>query len=120
LDLRFHPLRKQDLLHPTPLVIDRAELADAAVLRFLIPHGIKPGELGAKDSMEPAPAVVVNVRDLRARADGQTADAPAIQQAINRVARTGGCVLLPPSEHPYLIGCSLAIAADNVELEGGG
>ncbi len=76
--------------------------------------------LDAADGVVLSPAVVVNAGALGARADGQTDSAPAIQAAIDRVARTGGRVLLPPAEHPYVIGRSLVIAADNVELEGTG
>jgi hypothetical protein len=86
----------------------------------VIPQGIKPVRPGATDNASPNPAVVVNARDLGARGDGKTDDATAIQEAINRVARTGGRVLLPPSEHPYLVGRSLVIAGDNVELDGTG
>ena len=63
---------------------------------------------------------VLNVRDFGARADGKSDDTPAIQRAIKAVSKTGGRVLLPPSESPYLIRGSLIIAADNVQLYGPG
>lgn len=85
-----------------------------------LPAVVAPAGQGSADESALRPAVVVNVRDLGARADGQTDDAPAIQEAIDRVSRSGGRVLLPPAEQPYLIARSLVIAADNVELEGTG
>ena len=67
-----------------------------------------------------APAVVVNVRDLGAKADGKTDDRLAIQKAINQAGIAGGRVLLPPSETPYLIRGTLGIHRSNVELHGPG
>lgn len=64
--------------------------------------------------------VIVNVRDMGAKADEQTDDAPAIQAAIDRVSKTGGRVLIPKASSHYAIGRSLVISADNVELDGYG
>ena len=64
--------------------------------------------------------VLVNVRDLGAVGDGQTDDTKAIQQAIDRVAGTGGKVLLPASRQPYMIRDALTIKASNIELYGPG
>ena len=68
----------------------------------------------------PAATATVNVRALGAKADGKTDDAAAIQRAIDQASRTGGRVLFPPSEQPYLIGRSLVVAASNIELHGPG
>ena len=68
-----------------------------------------------------AAAVVVNVRDLGAKADGKTDDTRAIQKAINQVgAKGGGRVLLPPAKQPYMISSTLVIGRDNVEFYGPG
>jgi len=69
---------------------------------------------------KPKPVQVVNVRDFGAKADGKSDDAPAIQRAIEKVAKTGGRVLLPAATKPYIIRTSLFISADNVELYGPG
>jgi hypothetical protein len=66
------------------------------------------------------PAIVVNVRDLGAVGDGQADDTRAIQAAIDKVAKTGGRVLLPPSKKPYLIRKALTIRASQTELYGPG
>ena len=62
------------------------------------------------------PSQVVNVRDFGAKADGKSDDTPAIQRAIELVAKTGGRVLLPAAAKPYIIRTSLIVSADNVEL----
>jgi len=62
----------------------------------------------------------VNVRDFGAKADGKSDDAPAIQRAIEQVAKTGGRVSLPAALRPYIIRTSLIITADNIELYGPG
>ena len=69
---------------------------------------------------EQQPAIVVNVRDQGAVGDGQTDDTNAIQSAIDKVAKTGGRVLLPPSKQPYLIRNALTIRASYTELYGPG
>ncbi|MDP7011506.1 MAG: glycosyl hydrolase family 28-related protein [Verrucomicrobiota bacterium] len=66
------------------------------------------------------PPQVVNVRDFGAQADGKSDDAPAIQRAIEQVAKTGGRVSLPAAPKPYIIRTSLVISADNIELYGPG
>ena len=43
----------------------------------------------------PASKLVVDVRDAGAKGDGRTDDTAAIQKAIDRVAGTGGTVLVP-------------------------
>jgi hypothetical protein len=110
----LHPLKR---LNRSPHHAAGRSAAIAFLLWLSVgTYEIKLTEAGAKDTVGPVPATI-NARDLGARGDGRTDDAPAIQQAINRVSATGGRVLLPPSERPYLIGSSLVIAADNVELD---
>jgi hypothetical protein len=58
------------------------------------------------------------VVDFGAQGDGQTDDAPAIQDAIDAVSESGGVVVFPPSKTPYLIRSGLKIQASNVELRG--
>ncbi len=82
---------------------------------LLLMSGIAGSVLG-----QASPRAIVSVADLGAKADGKTDDASAIQAAIDRVSRTGGRVLIPKAASPYLIGRSLVIAADNVELFGPG
>jgi pectate lyase-like protein len=43
----------------------------------------------------PTPSVVVNVREKGAKGDGRTDDTVALQAALNKVAGTGGTVLVP-------------------------
>lgn len=66
------------------------------------------------------PLQVVNVLDFGAKADGKSDDAPAIQQAINQVSKSGGRVLFPPAVSPYIIRTSLVVSANNVDLHGPG
>jgi hypothetical protein len=107
-----------------PKRLSNHTLGNSATLAFLLcfsvaVHEVKLKQAGAEDPAGAVPATI-NVRDLGASGDGRADDEPAIQQAINRVSATGGRVLLPPSERPYLIGSSLVIAADNVELDATG
>ncbi len=63
---------------------------------------------------------VVNVASLGARGDGTTDDGPAFQAAIERIAKTGGRVLIPWGVRPYRIARPLVVASDHVELWGPG
>ncbi|USN98191.1 MAG: hypothetical protein H6810_08365 [Phycisphaeraceae bacterium] len=66
------------------------------------------------------PRAAVNVLELGAIADGQTDCAPAIQKAIDRVSESGGDVIIPAAEKPYLIRSGLTISADGVSILGDG
>ena len=74
--------------------------------------------LASTAQAKPKPLPIVNVRDFGAKADGKSDDAPAIQRAIEQVAKTGGRVSLPAATKPYIIRTSLVISADNIELYG--
>jgi putative membrane-bound dehydrogenase-like protein len=63
---------------------------------------------------------VVNVVSIGARADGTTDDSAAFQAAIDRLARTGGRVLVPWGVHPYRIAKPLVVSSDHVEFWGPG
>ena len=74
----------------------------------------------AAPGQDQQPVKEINVRDLGAVGDGQTDDTPAIQRAIDQLAKSGGRVVLPPSKKPYLIRTALTIQASNIELYGPG
>jgi hypothetical protein len=61
---------------------------------------------------------IVNVVSIGAKADGATDDTEAFQKAIDRLAGTGGRVLVPWSVHPYRLGKSLVVTNDHVEFWG--
>ncbi len=61
---------------------------------------------------------VVNVVTIGATADGTTDDAAAFQAAIDRLAKTGGRVLVPWAVRPYRIGKTLTVSSDHVEIWG--
>jgi putative membrane-bound dehydrogenase-like protein len=61
---------------------------------------------------------IVNVATIGAKADGTTDDTEAFQKAIDRLARTGGRVLVPWSVRPYRIARPLVVANDHVEFWG--
>ena len=54
-------------------------------------------------SMHPAPAVILNLRDFGAVGDGVTDDGPALQQALNALASSGGGTLFVPAGRYALI-----------------
>ena len=84
----LHPLKR---LNRSPHHAAGRSAAIAFLLWLSVgTHEIKLTEAGAEDTVGPVPATI-NARDLGARGDGRTDDAPAIQQAINRVSATGGC-----------------------------
>jgi putative membrane-bound dehydrogenase-like protein len=63
---------------------------------------------------------VVNVASIGARADGTTDDSAAFQAAIDRLAVTGGRVLVPWGVHPYRILRPLKVSSDHLEFWGPG
>jgi putative membrane-bound dehydrogenase-like protein len=63
---------------------------------------------------------VVNVVSIGATGDGTTDDSAAFQTAIDRLARTGGRVLVPWGVHPYRIARPLLVSSDHVEFWGPG
>jgi hypothetical protein len=63
---------------------------------------------------------VVNVASIGARGDGTTDDAAAFQAAIDRLAATGGRVLIPWGVHPYRILKPLKVSSDHLEFWGPG
>lgn len=63
--------------------------------------GLKPGP---ETITCPAPPTVVNVKDYGAKGNGAADDAPAIQNAINALASTGGTVNIPAGT--YMLGTS--------------
>lgn len=63
---------------------------------------------------------IVNVVTIGARADGTTDDAGAFQTALDRLAKTGGRILIPWGVHPYRIARPLKVASDHVEFWGPG
>ena len=63
---------------------------------------------------------VVNVVSIGARADGTTDDSAAFQAAIDRLAKTGGRLLVPWGVHPYRIAKPLTVTSDHVEFWGPG
>jgi putative membrane-bound dehydrogenase-like protein len=63
---------------------------------------------------------VVNVVSIGARADGTTDDSAAFQTAIDRIAKTGGRILVPWGVHPYRIARPLVVSSDHVEFWGPG
>ncbi|MBZ0171406.1 MAG: hypothetical protein K8E66_03410, partial [Phycisphaerales bacterium] len=76
--------------------------------------------LAGRPVVQPPPRAAVNVLELGAIADGLTDCAPAIQGAIDRVSKSGGEVIIPAAEKPYLIRSGLTIAADGVVIMGEG
>ena len=64
--------------------------------------------------------VRVTVTAFGAVSDGRTPTAAAIQAAIDSVSETGGEVVVPASDRPYLLETGLTIRADNVRLTGPG
>ena len=63
----------------------------------------------------------VNVSDLGAVADGRTDCLKPIQKAIDAVAAAGGGVIqFPKSDQPYLVGGTIVIRSNNIELAGYG
>jgi putative membrane-bound dehydrogenase-like protein len=63
---------------------------------------------------------VVNVVSIGAKADGTTDDSAAFQTAIDRIAKTGGRILVPWGVHPYRIARPLVVSSDHVEFWGPG
>lgn len=63
---------------------------------------------------------VVNVATLGARADGTSDATAAFQASIDRLAKTGGRVLVPWGQHPYRITRPLTVSSDHVEFWGEG
>jgi putative membrane-bound dehydrogenase-like protein len=63
---------------------------------------------------------VVNVVSIGARADGVTDDTPAFQSAIDRLAKSGGRLLVPWGVHPYRILKPLTVSSDHLEFWGPG
>ena len=63
---------------------------------------------------------IVNVASLGAKADGTSDAAEAFQKAIDRLARTGGRILVPWGVHPYRIGRPLLASHDHLEFWGPG
>ncbi len=74
------------------------------------------------DSLEtrdvPSALPVVNVMNFGAKGNGITNDAPAIQAAINSLAKTGGTVQIPSGT--YELGASLQVNYSNITLCGVG
>lgn len=97
-----------------------AALPLVASLPLVRTASAEPNPASGEAAQAAQATVVVNACDLGAVADGKTDVAEAIQAAIDRVARTGGRVVLPAAERPYLIGRTLRIAADNIELDATG
>ncbi len=60
----------------------------------------------------------VRVTDLGAVADGRTDCLASIQRAIDAVSATGGVVRFPGSEQPYVVGGTIVVRSDNVQLLG--
>ncbi|MBI3856859.1 MAG: hypothetical protein HY293_14315, partial [Planctomycetes bacterium] len=63
---------------------------------------------------------VVNVVTLGAKADGTSDDSAAFQAAIDRLAPTGGRLLIPWGVHPYRIAKPLRASGDHLEFWGPG
>ena len=63
---------------------------------------------------------VMNVVSIGAKADGVTDDSAAFQSAIDRLAKTGGRVLVPWGVHPYRILKPLKVASNDLEFWGPG
>ena len=61
-------------------------------------------------------AYTVSVKDFGAKGDGITADAPAIQAALDSVPATGGTVFVPAGD--YRLGGSLVISHNGTTLTG--
>jgi hypothetical protein len=62
----------------------------------------------------------VNVVSIGARADGETDDTAAFQSAIDRLASTGGRLLVPWGVKPYRILKPLKVTSDHLEFWGPG
>src|SRR5512135_793237 len=65
-----------------------------------------------------APSSTVSVKDFGAKGDGVTDDQPAIQAAIESLAKTGGTAFVPAGD--YRLGDSIVIDRDNITLTGQG
>ena len=65
--------------------------------------------------------LVLDVKALGAKGDGQSDDQPVIQKAVAQVeAAGGGTVLIPPSGAPYIVRDSITITGSNVRIVGYG
>ncbi len=63
---------------------------------------------------------IVNVASFGAKGDGTTDDAEAFQKAIDRLALTGGRILVPWGVRPYRIARPLTASHDHLEFWGPG
>jgi len=62
----------------------------------------------------------VSAVSFGAVADGRTDNAGPIQRAIDAVAETGGTVVIPAADRPYMLRDGLRVTSDNVTLSGAG
>ncbi len=74
---------------------------------------------GYGESAPPEPAVVVNVRDMGARGDGEADDTEAITAALSRAGEHGGGAVLLPAGH-YRVTKPIFLRWDNLVLRGEG
>jgi hypothetical protein len=63
---------------------------------------------------------ILNVVSMGATGDGTTDDSAAFQKTIDRLASTGGRVLVPWSVKSFRIAKRLVVASDNIEFWGPG
>src|SRR5579862_527160 len=63
---------------------------------------------------------ILNVVSLGATGDGTTDDSAAFQKAIDRLAKSGGRVLVPWGVKPYRIARPLVVSSDHLEFWGPG
>jgi putative membrane-bound dehydrogenase-like protein len=63
---------------------------------------------------------ILNVVSMGATGDGVTDDSAAFQKTIDRLASTGGRVLVPWGVNPYRIAKPLVVSADTIEFWGPG
>ena len=78
-------------------VLDAKCLASTALTAALLAQffALRPALAAAGCAKPPASSVVVNVRQKGAKGDGRTDDTAALQAAFDKVAGTGGTVLVP-------------------------
>ncbi len=82
--------------------------------------GTQPHGKQMRSEQQQRGSLVINVKELGAKGDGQTDDLAAIQAAVDKVTQKGGKVTIPASTRPYVVSGPIKISGSNVELVGAG